>query len=82
MHSQAHERGSHNKTPKFYSLMVVLCCFQMFDISNRRNISFYLASKMAKYFRSAGRDESQLRIAIRLAESGKVIPHIGVDYLL
>lgn len=82
VHSQAHERDSPNKTPKFYSLMVVLCCFQMFDISNRRNISFYLASKMANYFRSVERDESHLRIAVRLPEPGKVIFHIGVAYLL
>lgn len=54
----------------------------MFDISNRRNISFYLASKMANYFRSVGRDESQLRIAVRLAVPGRVIAHLGVAYLL
>lgn len=82
VHSRAHERDSHNKAPKIYSLMVVLCCFQMFDISNRRTVSFYLASKMANYFRSVGRDESQFRVAVRLAVPGKVISHIAAAYLL
>lgn len=39
--------------------MVLLFCFQVFDTSNRRNTSFYLASKMADYFRCVGRDECQ-----------------------
>lgn len=54
----------------------------MFDISNRRNISFYFASKMANYFRSVGRDESQFRIAVRLAVPGKVISHIAVAIIV